>query len=218
MEKIILLLLLLLLILIFFYRSNSLSYASITSNYIHPKVYHNLLTKEEADYIIKTASDKFQTSKTIGGLSLDIRKSENAWLSKSDPVVKTIYERLASQFSFDIDSTESLQVVKYQPGGYYREHHDSCCDDKQECKDFIKRGGQRKLTILIYLNDDFEDGSTKFPTLNLDVKPPVYGGVVFHPLEKDGNKCHPYGLHTGTPVKSGIKYVCNIWVREKKFE
>jgi len=30
-------------------------------------------------------------------------------------------------------------------------------------------------------------------------------------------RCHPKALHAGLPIKSGTKYVCNIWVRETKF-
>ena len=40
---------------------------------------------------------------------------------------------------------------------------------------------------------------------------------MFRPLEEDSNKCHPLALHKGTPVESGVKYVCNIWIREGKY-
>jgi prolyl 4-hydroxylase len=71
--------------------------------------------------------------------------------------------------------------------------------------------------MLIYLNDDFTGGSTTFKNLDLDVKPEKFGGVLFRPLEDGGNRCHPLALHRGNPIESGVKYICNVWVREGKF-
>ena len=39
------------------------------------------------------------------------------------------------------------------------------------CQDFLKRGGNRYATFLLYLNDDFEDGETYFPLRNKKIKP-----------------------------------------------
>ena len=71
--------------------------------------------------------------------------------------------------------------------------------------------------MLIYLNDEFTGGATNFVKLNKVIKPPKYGAVMFRPLEKNSNKCHPLALHKGTKVESGIKYVCNVWIREGKY-
>ena len=183
--------------------------------YTNPKIYPDLITPQEARYILNKSG--FMASELVGSdLDTSVRKSETLWISKNDPGVIDIYKRLKNKFHFNIENAEDIQVVKYQPGGFYKPHHDACCEDNESCKDFIKRGGQRVLTILIYLNDDFEEGSTKFPTLNLDLKAPKYGGVVFYPLDS-AKKCHPDALHGGNPVKSGTKYIANIWVHENKF-
>jgi len=188
-------------------------YATKESPYTLPKVYPDIITPEEGQYILSKAT--FKTSVTMGGVDENIRKSETSWLPKSDPVYNTILDRLSKQFNFNKNNVEDLQIVKYTPGGYYREHHDSCCDDTKICEDFSKNNGQRILTILVYLNDDFTGGSTFFPELNLDIKPPKYSAVVFYPMAMNEYKCHPLALHTGTPVITGTKYVCNIWVHEK---
>jgi prolyl 4-hydroxylase len=195
----------------------SSGYALESSDYIKPVVYNNIITPEEADYILKKANGSFSDSKIVGGFDTSIRKSKTTWLYKDDPVIYNIIKRVCDIINFTTDNAEALQVVKYEPGGFYNDHHDSCCDESIECKEFVKNGGQRILTMLIYLNDDFTGGETKFSKLNIDIKPPKYGGVLFKPLEKNGNKCHPYALHRGTPVLTGIKYICNVWIREKKF-
>ena len=186
------------------------------SSYTPPEVYKDLITPQEGEYIIKKAQESFISSETLAGMDKNIRNSEQSWINKNDPVVKEIYRRLSEQFNFNVENAESLQVVKYQPGGFYKPHHDACCDDNELCDNFKRRSGQRIMTILIYLNNDFEEGETSFPNLDLKLKPPTYGGVVFYTLNKD-KKCETTALHSGTPVKSGIKYACNIWVREFKF-
>jgi len=201
--------------LVFMFREKS-TYAPEDAEYIHPQVVGNIVTPDEAKYILETAGPTFDDSTILSGKDDNIRKSRTAWLSKNDPTVKNIYDRLSKQYNFKVANAEDLQVVEYKPGGFYNEHHDSCCDDNDHCRDFKKKSGQRVLTILIYLNDDFEDGETNFPSLNLSLKADKYGGIVFYPLEVGGNRCHPLALHKGNPVTSGVKYICNLWVRERK--
>jgi prolyl 4-hydroxylase len=195
----------------------NVGFCQMSDPYVKPFTVENLVTPEEAEHIIKTAKTRFSNSTIVSGNDESIRKSETAWLNKSEPVIKDIFERLSKQFKFNLKNVEDLQVVRYTPGGFYNEHHDSCCDDNDHCRDFAKKSGQRVLTILMYLNDEFEDGYTHFPNLDLHLKANKYGGIVFYPLELGGSRCHPNSLHKGTPVSSGTKYICNIWVREKEW-
>ena len=194
-------------------------YALKTDPYEEPYIINNIITEDEAKYIIYNASSKFDDSSILGQIvDHNIRKSKTAWLHKNDDtVILTIMLRIANIVNLPLENAESLQVVRYEPNGYYKEHHDSCCDNTEICNDFIKRGGQRIKTVLIYLNDDFEEGSTYFPLLGKKYKPPKYSAIIFNPLAKNSNKCHPYALHAGLPVKSGVKYIANLWFREGKF-
>jgi len=67
---------------------------------------------------------------------------------------------------------------------------------------------------LLKLKEDGYIIVKKFYEINEIIKPPKYGGIIFRPMANDSNKCHPLGLHKGMPVKSGVKYVCNLWIRE----
>ena len=196
---------------------NEFKYASIEDEYIEPKVIENIITNEECNYILDKSKDLFRESSILSGKDTTIRKSYTCWLEKNDPVIKKILNRVCSKLKQKFENCEDLQIVKYDENGYYREHHDSCCDDNEHCKEFIKRGGQRKITIVIYLNDDFEEGTTYFPKLDKHYKAPKNGGLLFYSLSKKRNICHPKALHTGTDVKKGQKYIANIWIREDKF-
>jgi len=196
---------------------SSLEYANINDNWIEPQIFENFITKEDAKYIINYGEKNFETSKILSGIDKTIRNSKTTWLSKKDPVAKKIIKKVCSIVNMSYKNTEDLQIVKYKHGGFYNEHHDSCCDKDDACEEFIKMGGQRVVTFLIYLSDDFEEGGTFFPTLNKIYKPKKYGGILFYPLATNTNMCHPKALHTGLPIKSGTKYIANIWIREKLF-
>ena len=128
-------------------------------------------------------------------------------------MVKPLFEKISQMYKIPFENAEDLQVIRYLPSQYYKEHHDSCCDDNSQCQEFVRRGGQRTITVLIYLNNEFGDGNTYFKNLDLKLKPPTGDAIVFFPLAKDTDKCHPYALHAGLPVTSGEKWVANLWFR-----
>jgi prolyl 4-hydroxylase len=187
------------------------------STFIQPQVYPNIISEYETKYILEKSKDNFEDSVILSGYESSIRKSKTCWLTKDDPVVKNIIQRVCNIDNIPFDNAEDLQVVKYQPNGYYNEHYDTCCDDDEVCKEFLTRGGNRIVTMLIYLNDGFQGGATKFTKLNKEIKPDKYSGILFYSMNKNMDKCHLLSMHAGLPITSGEKYIANIWLRENKF-
>jgi prolyl 4-hydroxylase len=182
-----------------------------------PSIYPDFITEDQANHILEMAKYNYQDSIIIGSENTEgIRKSQTYWLSKYDPVANKIINKVCQINGNRIEQCEDIQVVKYEPNGYYKEHHDSCCDDSDACREFNK-DGNRILTMVIYLNDGFEGGTTRFPNLNKEFKPPKYSGILFYPMNKNGDKCHNNSLHAGMPITSGEKYIANVWIRDKDF-
>jgi len=192
-------------------------YCDDCDDYILPEVHQNFITDDERNYILEKARPDFSESIILGGTDTNIRKSQTAWLSRDDPVVKPIIERVCALTGVPHEHAEKLQVVKYQPNGFYNEHHDAACDPGRHSYEFEQNGGQRKVTMLIYLSDEFEGGATRFPNLDLELKPSKNSSILFYPLQEKGDKCHPKALHAGLPVTSGQKYIANVWLRESAF-
>jgi prolyl 4-hydroxylase len=188
-------------------------YDNDPTQFTAPKVYPKFITQDEAKYILKTAEYNYEDSIVVGLKSEGVRKSQTYWLSKDDPVAQNIIQKVCDIDGHSIEQAEDIQVVKYEPNGYYNEHHDACCDDNI-CSDFIK-DGQRIVKMVIYLNDDFEGGATNFPNIKKQYKPKKYSGILFYPMNKNRDKCHENSLHAGTPVTKGEKYIANVWIREK---
>jgi len=205
-------------ILIIISRNRGRGFTRDDSPWEHPQIVNNVLTPEDCRYLIEKATPLFSRSTVVGTDSPDAsRTSQTAWISKTDPVAQKVFAKALEYSGKTMDDCEDLQVVKYEPNTYYREHHDSCCDGSQGCIDFEKEGGQRVATLLVYLNSEFTDGETHFPNLDLKLKADPGSAILFRPLGSDEAKCHPKALHAGLPISSGVKYVCNAWVRENKF-
>lgn len=88
-----------------------------------------------------------------------------------------------------VGANERLRCYRYRPGQRFRPHFDGC----------FRRGDleESELTLMVYLNDDFEGGQTAFLDLEQRITPKRGTALLFfHTL-----------LHEGCEVTSGVKYV-----------
>jgi hypothetical protein len=173
--------------------------------YPKPRVYHNFITPEERQHIIKKSEEILEPSLVSEDRLVDdsVRKSETAWLDRSDPVVDTIVQRCLKNTDRPTVNCERLQVLKYKPGGFYQPHQDS---NRQDIN-------PRMYTFILALNDDYEGGETVFPNLGKTYKLKAGDALFFDTLdnyELETSKA----LHGGQPVKSGEKWICNLWIRK----
>ena len=194
-----------------------LGWIDISAHYIKPKIYQNFISDIEAKYIIKSATPNFADSTIVSGTNVSVRKSQTSTLNNNDPIIRPIIQRVCDIVGYPFENVEPIQIVKYDSDGYYNEHYDSCPDKNDFCRRFVKDGGQRAVTMVLYLNDQFTGGATKFINLEQEFKPAKYGGILFYSMDTKKTKTHPLSLHAGTPLTSGTKYIANIWIRENKY-
>lgn len=177
----------------------------------------NFLTHEECNKIIELSNGKLFPSKVYTQnedlLSNDSRISQQCWLTDDNPVIKNISERI-KQFTNTTGKQEQLQVVNYPKGGFFSPHYDACEGDKEYCSRMNSSDGPRLLTVLLYLNDNFDGGETVFPKINKSVKPEKGKAVIFRNVDKNG-VIITQALHGGEPIKSGEKWIANKWIRIK---
>ncbi|MDJ1503298.1 2OG-Fe(II) oxygenase [Xanthocytophaga agilis] len=170
----------------------------------------DFLTNAESEYIIETSqkNDLFNRSK-LGKEGKEIsmhRTSYSAYIeSRNDPVFCHIYQKASELIKKDLSYFESLQCVRYHPKQEFKYHFDSNKDIR------------RTHTFLIYLNETFEGGETSFPELGIRITPKTGRCVVFQNMDEYENII-PYSAHAGLPVKTGVKYACNLWVNNSPFQ
>ena len=182
--------------------------------------YPNTMTDEQCSEIIALAKPLISESFVMGegGANVpdkEFRTSHNTFITRDHKVVQNIYSKLSNIIGIDSDHFEQLQVVRYEKGQQYKAHWDACYED-HKCGEFMKMGGQRYATFLLYLNDDFEGGETEFPYRNIKVKPEKGKAALFFNLERNNKNKLEKSYHAGLPPTSGIKWMCNVWIRLNK--
>src|SRR5690606_2647686 len=73
--------------------------------------------------------------------------------------------RMAAASQLPFRHFEPLTVLHYAEDEQITEHYDFVDPNVPDYPQEIARKGQRVLTFLIYLNDDYEGGETEFPEL-----------------------------------------------------
>jgi len=178
--------------------------------YREPQVIPNFLTEDERRHIVTKAEQKLHVSTVAEDRKIDkdVRDSETAWLDPSDPIVRRVMEKCVSLTDRPLTNCEHLQVLRYKPGGHYKPHQDTFDDMK---------GNKRMYTIILALNDDYEEGETEFPNLKKKYKLKAGDALFFHTLD-NYELMTSKALHGGRPVKSGEKWICNLWVHKYPYD
>jgi prolyl 4-hydroxylase len=175
------------------------------------RVFKGLMTPQECSYLIRAAEPLFQPSMIYDDSGREIRNpirtSDGAgiyWLLE-DPAIHALNRRIAKATGSSYDQGEPLQVLRYVPGQEYRPHFD-----------FLEAvDNPRPWTALIYLNDDYEGGATRFVKTDLDVRGDTGDVLVFGNAGADGKR-DPLSEHAGLPVTAGTKYLATRWIRERR--
>ena len=174
-------------------------------------IYTDIFTEDACNKIIATYEQEFvqKLPPTIGsgsgGIDTSIRNVERVML----PVYKDVGGRLAAAgmnannqaWKFDITHANQAEFLKYPAGGRYTTHVDTFMNPNEEC---------RKLTVLVFLNDDFEGG--KFYIQN--------GAEKYYPPQQKGTvivfpSFMPHGVED---IISGTRYSAVCWMVGKFFK
>jgi len=182
--------------------------------------FDNFVTEDEADRLIALGHDKnYERSLDVGLPKFDgtfdthlsqSRTSENAWCTdecEKDDITISVLNRIQNVTTVPHGNYESLQILKYTAGQYYKEHHDFIQHQVgRQC-------GPRVLTFFLYLSDVEEGGGTGFGPLGIEVQPKK-GKALLWPSSLDSNpeKIDVRTHHEALPVIKGTKYAANAWI------
>lgn len=120
------------------------------------------------------------------------------------PAIHAINRRLAAASGTQVEQGEVLQILRYRPGQQYRAHLDAVPG----------LANQRSLTLLVYLNDEYDGGETRFRRLDITYRGRKGDGLLFANCLADGRP-NPLTEHAGMPVRSGTKRVASRWIRQR---
>ncbi|KAG2497974.1 hypothetical protein HYH03_004235 [Edaphochlamys debaryana] len=154
----------------------------------------------------------------------DIRTSTGSWLSKGeDDIVARIEKRVAQVTMIPVENQEGLQVLHYHDGEKYEPHYDYFHDPVNARPE---NGGQRVVTVLMYLTTVEEGGETVLPHADtkvsgegwsecakrgLAVKAVRGDALMFYSLKPDGSNDES-SLHGSCPTVKGDKWSATKWI------
>jgi hypothetical protein len=127
-----------------------------------------------------------------GVVSRDIR---HAYVGRIDDefanLLKEKVDPVVMQYSLDnnipVSNLEGYHVVRYEKGQYFKEHTD-------QTDEF-----PRQISIVLYINDDYEGGTITFTKIGVPIKPDASSLFVFPSTSEFS--------HSADPIISGTKYI-----------
>ncbi len=129
---------------------------------------------------------------TRAALIVDRDRAPDLYEGYEDRVRFAIRPLVRKLWGIDLPRCEGTQLIRYKTGGHYVPHKDS---DEMEF-------ANRYFTVLCYLNDDFQGGGTRFPSLKHTVRS-VPGKTLIFPS---------HYLHAAEPVMEGEKFILLTWM------
>jgi len=186
-----------------------------------PEIYTicNFLSTKECNHIINISKNNFTRALVNANLISNDRTNSYYFIPHNyDDIINNICCKISKLVNIPLENAEQLQIIYYDKTQEYKKHFDAVDNDNTEFNTtFLKRGGNRILTTLCYLNNVIEGGSTKMTRLNIDIAPKIGKLLVFENTYKNTCIKHELSEHCGCPVIQGKKYAFNLWFRENKF-
>lgn len=187
---------------------------------------HGVLTPEECNSLIEfarsnnmTASEVLDKNNKAGtGVNYNNRKSKQLWMDyNTHPVAQKLSELSVQLTGYPQSNQEKLQVAMYEEGGEFKAHHDACSDaDNAYCDRMNNGAGQRRTTILVYLNDAFDGGETVFVNQGRTIIPKTGNAIMFWDTREDDTIIDAT-QHQAMPVLNGNKWIATVWSHPKAY-
>ena len=133
-----------------------------------------------------------------------------------DLVLAIVQERAARLVSVPVECHEPPNVISYEPGQEFGLHVDYIDPRIPEFEPELRSMGQRTVTIVTYLNTDFDGAETHFPDAGVTFRGGVGDAILFVNVLPDGTPDYNT-RHCGLPPTRGRKWVLSQWIRSQPF-
>jgi len=166
----------------------------------HFHIFEKALPKEFCEYLIKSIdwdkSDTAKVDKNNHEIDKNARITNIYWeelLSPIGCVIQSYIVEANKYWGYNIQRLEKVQMSQYGLGGHYDWHMDSKAPVNNE---------QRKLSISILLNDNFEGGKLEIESNKDENVLKCQGDIVVFPS---------FLQHRVLPVTDGTRYTAVSW-------
>jgi prolyl 4-hydroxylase len=137
-------------------------------------------------------------------------------LINTDLVLLLVRERIAALTKLPTIAMEPPRVFHYALGERIKPHFDRCNDGGDGYGVDTGYLGDRIVTLLLYLNDDFDGGELDFPKTGFRCRGAKGDAVYFSHVDHTG-KPDALSLHAGLEITRGEKWVLSQWIHDRPF-
>jgi hypothetical protein len=183
----------------------------------------DLLTPEICDWLIAQSRPKLVRAKVYDSLAnKDITHETRTNTAATFSLVEVgfvqllVQARMSAACGLPMQNMEAATVLHYDPGEQITNHFDFVDPRTPGYAEELARNGQRLVTFLAYLNDDYEEGETAFPELGVRHKGRRGEGLYFvnaHPNSDPDMRM----VHAGRPPVRGEKWIVSQFIRNREF-
>lgn len=198
---------------------NPLSYVLIRPNVINEhgiqEIINHIKSSKETDLSVFDPQKSNQTGSKEWRVDKTIRDTQHIGMGPiQDKIIElmrnTVKHVVNPFYGVEICESEVPQILSYGIGGHYCPHVDGESLWQTPDGELIwKKSVERDLSMVFYLNDDFEGGDFIFPDLKIRVRPEP-GMLVCFP----SNHHYKHGVE---PVTKGKRYSIVCWAKVKGF-
>jgi predicted 2-oxoglutarate/Fe(II)-dependent dioxygenase YbiX len=199
---------------------NPLSYILIRPNIINEtglrEIRHHIETSQKTDLSVFDPQKSNETGTKQWRVDKNIRDTQHVEMGLLFPKIvdllkDTVREVVNPFYEVQISESEVPQILSYGIGGHYCPHIDGESLWQPPTGELIwKKSTDRDLSMVFYLNDDFEGGDFIFPDLKIRVRPEP-GMLICFP----SNHHYKHGVE---PVTKGKRYSIVCWAQVKGFQ
>jgi hypothetical protein len=132
----------------------------------------------------------------------------------ADLVQVAVQCRMSAAVGVSVHQMEGPTVLHYAKGEQITNHYDFVNPRIPNYDAEIKQRGQRIITFLVYLNDDYEGGETDFPGLGLRYHGGKGQGLYFTNALANGEPDLRM-VHAGLPPKDKEKWLMSQFIRNR---
>jgi hypothetical protein len=184
------------------------------------QIIENFATAEICDWLIARARPRMGRAVvydpwTGGAAPRQARTNSSTSFSiaESDLIISMMRQRIAASAGVERARLEGTAILHYEPGEQFEPHFDFLDPTSAAFAAGLRKEGQRAVTFLLYLNDDFEGGETDFPELGWRYRGGKGDAILFWNITPAGLP-DKRTLHAGLPTTRGEKWLLSQWIRQ----
>jgi prolyl 4-hydroxylase len=196
--------------------------ANILSDEPRVSTFPGFTTPEVCEVLVSLATGRLEPARVydpVGKQDIVDAHRNNTVANFGFEAVEVIHalvqERMAAACGMPLRHFEPPTELHYSPGEQITNHYDFV--DPKSTDDYageIARNGQRLITFILYLNDDYDGGETAFPTLGFSHKGRTGEGIYFVNALPDMQPDLRM-LHAGRPTTRGEKWIVTQFIRNR---